>query len=374
MKGTMPKTPRKGGSHGKSVRRATSVNLKDVARAAGVDPSLVSRVLRDDPWPVRAETRKRILEAARELDYRPNALARSLKTRRTGNIGLVIASLDNLGFADVTHGIQRAAAEAGRLVLVLEADALPDDGSGPSKSVTSRIVEEGWVDGLILAYATLQDRYLARLVEQRIPLVLVNRRAPGVSGAVVVDDTLGARMAIAHLAELGHRRIGYVGIDIEADTARRRHQGYRDGLAAAGLDERAGDVQDAPASIEGGYDAVQRFLAAATEQPVTAIFVASLMAALGARTALAEHGLRVPEDISLIAFNDHPIAEHLQPPLTTVRMPNLEMGREAVRMLLGALEGEPVSDRMVDVPPRIVVRGTTARLQGGAARSKGLSG
>jgi LacI family transcriptional regulator len=310
---------------------------------------------------VRPETRQRILDAARELRYRPNALARSLRTRRTGTIGLVIPSLDNVGFAEVTHGIQQAAAQAGRLVLVVEAEALPSDGSGVAEDVYARLVGDGWVDGLIVAYATLEDGHIAHLADQGIPLVLVNRRTTGVHGSVVVDDLAGSRMAVEHLASLGHERIGFVGLDADTDTAHRRRQGYLDGLTASGLPYDAALERPAPPTEPGGRDGIAALLGVDPAARPTSVFAASLMSALGVRAGLAARGLRIPDDVSLIAFNDHAIAEHLAPPLTTVRMPNLKMGREAVQMLLGALEGRPVRDLMVDEAPEIVVRASTAR-------------
>lgn len=333
-----------------------------MARRADVDPSTASRVLRSDPaQQVRPETRQRILDAARDLRYRPNALARSLRTRRTGTIGLVVPSLDNVGFADVTHGIQQAAAEAGRLVLVVEADALPNDGSGVADEMYERLVGDGWVDGLIVAYATLEDSHLGHLADQGIPLVLVNRRTSGVSGSVVVDDLAGSRMAVEHLAALGHERIGFVGLDADTDTAHRRRQGYLDGLAASGRVYDATLEQAVPPTEAGGREGAAALLeATAASGPPTAVFAASLMSALGVRAGIVAGGLRIPDDMSLIAFNDHPIAEHLAPPLSTVRMPNLTMGREAVHMLLAALDGRPVRDLMVEEPPEVIVRASTA--------------
>jgi LacI family transcriptional regulator len=333
--------------------------LKDVARLAEVDASTASRVLRGDPaQQVRPETRARILAAARTLEYRPNVLARSLRTKRTGALGLVVPSLDNIGFADVTHGIQQAAAEAGHLVVVMEAEAVPT-GKQRHGDPLERLVGDGLVDGLIVAFATLGDRHVAQLAERGVPLVLVNRRTRGVSGSVVVDDERGSRMAVEHLAGLGHQRIGYVGLDAETDTATRRRAGYLAAIHGAGLGVDPAFIAAAPPTVEGGRAAITRILATAQPRP-TAIFVASLMSSLGVRAGIVSAGLAIPRDISLVAFNDHPVADHLAPPLTTVRMPNLRMGREAVRMLLAALEGEPVGDVMVDETPEIVIRSSTA--------------
>jgi LacI family transcriptional regulator len=344
--------------------------LRDVADLAGVDPSTASRVLRGDPAQhVRPETRQRILDAARELGYRPNALARSLRTRRTGMIGLLVPSLDNLGFAGVTHGIQRAATEAGRALLMVEAQAHPTAAEVVSDELYERLVGDGLVDGLIVAFASLRDDHVSNLADRGIPLVLVNRRTSGVSGSVVVDDLRGSRMAVENLLRLGHRRVGFVGLDAETDTAVRRRQGYREAVAAAGVGVRPELVASGPPTIEGGQEAVARLLEATGDEPPTAIFVASLMSALGVRTALSSRGLRVPHDISLVAFNDHPIAEHLDPPLTTVRMPSLEMGAMAVGLLLRAIDGEPVGDVMVEEPPPTIMHRASTRAPAPSART-----
>jgi LacI family transcriptional regulator len=345
-----------------------------VAGLAGVDPSTASRVLRGDPAQhVRPETRERILEAAQELRYRPNALARSLRTRRTDTIGLLIPSLDNVGFADVTHGIQRAAAEEGKLVLLVEAEALSSSDKHTADEVYERLIGDGLVDGLIVAFAALQDRHVRSLAERGIPLVLVNRRSSGISGSVVVDDLRGSRMAIEHLTSLGHRRIGFLGLAGDTDTAQRRRQGYLDAMVAAGLASERHREQAEPPTVEGGRAGIERILDADREELPTAIFVASLMSALGVRAGLAAHGLRIPADVSLIAFNDHPIAEHLDPALTTVRMPNLEMGQMAVQQLLKAIDGQPIGDVMVDLAPRIIERASTAAPSAHTAARAGVT-
>lgn len=359
-------------------------NLRDVARRAEVDPSTVSRVLRDDPsQQVRPETRERILVAARELNYRPNALARGLRTRRTDTIGLIIPSLDNLGFSEVTSGIQAAAAGAGKLVMVVDAGAVdgtavewaegddggggagddPEGSAGPGRNesdVYERLIGDGRLDGLIVAFAALDDRHVAQLAERGIPLVLVNRRTTGVHGSVVVDDMRGSATAVDHLVRLGHRRIGSIGLAADTDTARRRDAGYREAMTAAGLrvDERW--VEAGPPTVEGGRAALYRLLAASRAERPTGIVVASLMSAIGVLSALRDSGRHVPADYSIVAFNDHPFANFTAPALTTVRMPNARMGQQAVRMLLDALEGVPVGDLVVDDPPMLVIRESTA--------------
>lgn len=337
--------------------------LKDVARLADVDPSTVSRVLRGDPvQAVRPATRERILAASQHLRYRPNALARGLRTRRTDTLGLIIPTLENVGFSEVTHGIQAAAASAGRLVVVVEAEALARSGvDGGAEDLYSRLITDGRVDGLMVAFATLDDHLVTQLAERGIPLVLVNRRTAGVHGSVVVDDERGSTMAIDHLVGLGHRRIGYVGLAAETDTARRREHGFRTALKASGLAAESGWVVSGPPTLSGGKDAVAPMLALVPERRPTALFVASLLGAIGVLAGLRAGGLAVPADMSVIAFNDHELAAHLDPPLTTVRMPNFRMGAEAVTLLIDAIDGQAQRDVVIDEPPQVIVRGSTVR-------------
>lgn len=337
--------------------------LKDVARLAEVDPSTVSRVLRGDPsQTVRPDTRDRIMAAAGSLRYRPNALARGLRTRRTDTIGLIIPSLENVGFSEVTHGIQAAAAAAGKLVVVIESEALDRFEEASMAEAYSRLITEGRVDGLIVAFATVDDHLVSQLADRGMPLVLVNRRTAGIHGSVVVDDERGSDLAVAHLAELGHTRLGYIGIAAETDTARRRERGFREAMARAGLPVRDAWIAVGSPTIAGGRQAAGALLSQAGSERPTGIFVASLLGAIGVLAELRDQGVPVPAGMSVIAFNDHALAEHLDPPLTTVRMPNFRMGEEAVRLLLEAIDGEAGRDEMIDDAPMVIARRSTARI------------
>ncbi len=333
-------------------------NLKDVAELAKVDTSTASRILNGDSrQAARPETRKRVFDAARTLGYRPNALARGLRTRRTGTVGFIIPSLDNVGFSEVTHGVQAAAADAGKLVMVVEAGALTGLGERSEEHYAS-LIADGRVDGLIVAFASLDDHLVALLAERGTPLVLVNRRTAGITGSVVVDDEAGISLAVRHLVSLGHRRIGYVGLDAQTDTAIRREAGYRNEMDRAGLAVDPAWVANAPPTEFGGHEAIRRLVA--SDLRPTAVAVASLLGAIGALAGAREAGLTVPAGLSVIAFNDHSLAAHLSPPLTTIRMPNFRMGQEAVQMLLRALEGEPPTDVMLEDEPELVMRDSTA--------------
>jgi LacI family transcriptional regulator len=211
-----------------------------------------------------------------------------------------------------------------------------------------------------VAFATLDDRLVAQLADRDLPLVLVNRRTVGVHGSVVVDDEGGSALAVRHLIALGHERIGCIGLAADTDTARRRERGYRRAMEQAGYPVQAGWIVNAAPTEAGGRGAVPALIRLPPRLRPSALFSASLLGAIGILAGLREAGIAVPAGMSLIAFNDHPLAAHLSPPLTTIRMANFEMGEAAVAMLLAAVEGRPVHDQMLDHPPEIVIRASTA--------------
>ncbi|HVO53018.1 MAG TPA: LacI family DNA-binding transcriptional regulator [Solirubrobacterales bacterium] len=338
--------------------------IKDVAKLAGVDTSTVSRVLRDDPQQaVRPETRERIKDAARMLRYRPNAVGRSLRTRRTDTFAVVVPRLDNPGFIEVIQGIQIEAARQGKLVMLVEriAAAAESTSSPRNQDLLASLVLDGRVDGLIAAFATIDDQLVTGLAERQVPLVLVNRRMPGVRGSVAVDDEAGAALATQQLLDLGHRDIAFVGFEPETDTSRRREAGYRSAMEKAALTVDPRRLAVGGPSKQGGADATETILRRDPGSRPTGIVVSNLLGALGALVSVRAAGLRVPEDVSIVAFNDHDLAEDTNPPLTTVRMPNIEMGRQAMGLIVQAAAGLEVGDMMVTEPaPHVVERHSTA--------------
>jgi LacI family transcriptional regulator len=334
--------PHDGGSPGQRPTR-----LRDVAAAAGVDASVASRVLNGDAQlSVRNETRDRVLEAAARLNYRPNRAARALKTARTMAVGMVVPDLANPAFAMIALGAEKRASAAG-YTLMLARGSIP----------ASLADLQGRVDGLLVAAATSETSYRHPLFGG-VPAVLVNRKEPGEIASVIVDDEAGAALAIRHLLELGHRRIAHVAGPQDADTARRRLRGYRAAL-------RLGGVEAAPESVaEASYDEAAGHLAAAAllrlRPRPTALFAANIRIAIGTLSAVRRARLRVPEDVSVIGFDDTPLASYLDPPLTTVRMPLEELGSVAAESLLREIGGRRAESVMVDIPPELVVRGSAA--------------
>lgn len=327
--------------------RRPAVRLRDVADAAGVDPSIVSRILSGDgALTVRPETRRRVLEAASRLSYRPNTAARALKTSKTMALGMIVPELTNVAYATVALGADERASRAGYALLVA------------TGSVRDRLdAIEGRIDGLLVGIATSETIRIGDL-GGALPTVLVNRHELLGIPSVTVDDEAGVVLSTEHLLSLGHRHIGHVAGPQNSDTGRRRLAGYVAAMRAAELEPRSGWMVEASYDEAGGELAATQLLRSSPRP--TALVVANVRAAIGALAAARRLGLSVPHDLSLVGFHDAPVAMYLEPELTTVRMPLREMGSAAVDSLLGLLDGRAVENVRVATPPELVVRGSTA--------------
>lgn len=325
--------------------------MRDVAAAAGVDVSTVSKVLSGAAISVRAETRARIEQAAAELRYRPDASARSLRLSRTGAIGMLVPDFTNAVWSGIVRSAVHEAEAQGRVVLIAEMD--PDQ----SPAGYLHLVHERRIDGLLVATARDQSSLVAELEHDSVPHVFVNRRGGERSLSVLVDDEAGAVAGTRALIEAGHTRIGLIGGPPDIDTSRRRFDGFERTRTAAGLPDPV--VTSGPYSAPGGYRAAQELLAAPGPRP-TAVLAANLMMALGALAAFAEAGVGVPGDMSMVAYDDAELAGFTQPAMTTVAMPHQEMGSIAVRLLERVLAGEPAESIVVPTPPRLIERDSIA--------------
>lgn len=315
------------------------MTLADVAAHAGVDASVVSRVLSRDPrLNIRETTRDRVLRSVKVLDYRPNELARGLRTARSKAFGLLIPDFANPVYASIIAGAEAAATELGYLLVT------------GSLAVQTAVLGEGRVDGLLLAGPEHGLR-------PDVPVILVNRRTPGARRYVILDDERAARLAVEHLAQLGHRRIAHVAGPEAADTAQRRLTGYLKAMTDAGLAVDDDLVVHTDYTDAGGA-AAMRELVGRGRAP-TAVFVANVASAIGALHEARSAGLRLPDDLSVVAVHDLPLAGYLSPPLTTVRMPLGELGRQAITLLASVPADEPVQV-VVDGPMELVVRSSTA--------------
>ena len=325
--------------------------LADVAARAGVDRSVASRVLNEDPkLSVRPATRHRVLRAARELDYTPNALARGLRTARSAAYGLLIPDFANPVYAALVSGAEAAAAERD---CVLVTGSVAGDRSRTERHLA--LLRDGRIDGLLLAGVDADDALAARLARLESRWLLVNRRAAGARRFVVLDDEGAARLAVEHLIGLGHQRIAHLSGPARVDSSQRREAGYRRALAAHGLEP--GPVLRAGYTSEAG-EAAMAALLARRPRP-TAVFVANVASAIGALAAARDAAVGVPGAVSVVAIHDFPLAGHLSPPLTTVRMPLEQLGRRAIERLATAGPADPVEE-VVAGPMELVVRASTA--------------
>ncbi len=352
------------------VARVGPVRLRDLARRVGVHPSTVSRVLSGDPTARLSEaTRRRILDLAYATGYRPNRLARSLKMQRTHILGMLIPDITNPFFSVLFRAVEDAAGGAGYNVILCNTD---DTSARLEQHL--RVLGEGHVDGLLIATAHRGDPAIGGLRARGMPYVLVNRRRDDADDSwIVSDDRGGARQAVEHLACLGHRRIGHIAGSAEISTTAERLAGYREAMAERGLpvDERW-IVEGGLVESEGEQGMEQVLRLPGAERP-TAVFVANDFAALGAMAALRRAGVRVPDEMSIVGYNDSQLAGRSQPPLTTLRVPLQEMGRVAADTLIKRLTGEAGvahSPVQVVLPVELVVRGSTAPPPDGAWASR----
>lgn len=349
--------PEKAGPPGRPA--PGKVTLNDVALLAGVDRSVVSRVINDDPrLNIRPDTRRRVLETIEKLGYRRNAAARSLRTARSYMLGLFIPDFANPVYAEIIKGAETEAGRVGYGLMTASSEGIRQ---GVDHYID--LFGHGRVDGLLFA-GEESGRELEQLRALRLPWVLVNRRIEGSDRYVVLDDEHGSRLAVEHLVALGHRRIAHVAGPETADTARRRRAGYSAAMSSAGLAADPRLVVHADYTPAGGRAAMDELLAA--EHRPTAVFVANVASAVGVLHAVHAAGLSAPADLSVIAMHDMPLADHLVPALTTVRMPLGELGARAVRMMASRGPSEPITE-VVAEPVEVVVRASTGPPRGTAA-------
>src|SRR5712691_4153736 len=328
--------------------------LKELAARAKVHPSTVSRVANQDPGlRIAPETRARIEALLRETEYRPNHVARGLKLRQTLVLAVVIPDITNPFFGGLFRGIEDGAGPRGYQVLLCNTDGSPDRQRAHLQTLAARRV-----DGVILASSFLKDPAVRWLRHQHIPYALVNRFSDeGLDPFVGSDDLMGARLATAHLIEIGHVRIGHLAGQSTVSTGVLRRRGFLAALAGASLAAPAELQVESGFVEEGGVRAMERLLALI--EPPTAVFAVTDMVAAGAYSLVRSRGLRIPEDVAIVGYNDIPLAARLTPGLTTVHVPIDEFGSAAARLLLEQIETGRMAPRRVLYAPQLVVRGST---------------
>ena len=326
--------------------------IKQIADAAGVHPSTVSRAL--DPKKrhlVAEDVAKRIASQAEALGYQPNRVAANLRLGRSDLIGVLLPDIANLVFAPILSGITEALATEGYAPIVAEAGAA----STQQVSFVETLLSQR-VDGLILATVSRDDELVGFCIQRGLPVILVNRsEARDRVSSVVSDDDLGMGLAVDHLVGLGHRRIAHVAGPLSTSTGALRRDGFNRAMSRHGL--RSVVREAAGYTREAGVRAATHLLASA--DAITAIVAANDLLALGVMDALRERGLRCPEDMSIVGHNDMPLMDVISPPLTTVRIEHREMGRGAAKMLIDSIRSGSADVRHVVLRPELIVRRST---------------
>lgn len=334
------------------------VTLSQMAKILGVSPMTVSRALNGQTG-LSADLRQTILSLAAELGYAAYKPARSLKGARTNTLGIV-ADIRLPFMTEIVNTIRDQAAMLGFDAVVYEFSAGRARSLGRALAMLDSII-----DGAVIALPCEPDD--ADILERRLPFVTIERATPS-GPAIVADNYRGAAEATRHLLALGHRRIGFIGGNERLSSARRRHQGYRDALAQAAVPFQPGLVAPGDFSIAGGYNAAMQLLD--VKAWPTAIFAANDLSAVGAMEAATKLGMRIPDDLSIIGFDDMRLALELDPPLTTVRQPFQAMAAEAVDALVAIIAERSTPVKELSLATELIARSSTRAIDARARRQR----
>jgi len=323
--------------------------MVDVARLAGVSYQTVSRVLHDSPQ-VRRETRERVLDAIRQLDYRPSSVAQALVTGRSRTLGVVTFDTTLFGPASTLLGVEEAAHDAGYGISIASLKSLT---RAQVVTAVQRLRDQG-VDGIVVMAPKKSAVDALRHLASDVPVVAVEGGPDETVSVVAVDQLGGAAAATRHLLELGHRTVWHIAGPSNWLEAEQRIDGWRSTLEGAGAD--VPPLVRGDWSARSGYELAQKL---ARTSGVTALFVANDQMALGVLRLFHEVGLHTPKDVSMVGFDDIPEAAYFIPPLTTVRQDFAEVGRRCLHLLLGQIESGARSWSRVVVPTELVLRNST---------------
>lgn len=332
------------------------VGIADIAKAAGVSNTVVSRVMnRDATLRIAEETRKRVLKTAEDLDYAPNSAASSLRSAQSGLIAMVVHDVTNPVYSEILNGAQHKATFLGQAIVISETSALDDRASR-----LLRLIGGGGVDGLILqADSGVSKLAIARAEKKKIPMVLLQTELDTEATLLTLPDKAATELATRHLIELGHSKIGCLATREGLTYSQDRIAGWTSAMHAAGLKIDDSLLEFSDSIIDGGYVMAGKLLAAIPN--LTGLVCCNTVSAIGALEVALQMGFSVPENLSIVSIHDMELARHLRVPLTTVKMPLFEMGASAIEIL--EENREKPGDR-VAVPelPRLIKRSSTRAL------------
>ncbi|MCG9725324.1 substrate-binding domain-containing protein [Vibrio brasiliensis] len=331
--------------------------MKDIAKLAGVSTSTVSHVINKSRF-VSEEISLRVNNAAQQLNYRPSALARSLKINRTKTIGMLVTTSTNPFFGEVVKGVERSCYQQGYNLILCNTEG---DNERMRESINTLLQKR--VDGLILMCSSLEGERID-VFEQYpdIPVVVMDWGPMLFTSDKIQDNSLrGGYLAAKYLIESGHQQIGCITGPLVKHQAQMRYEGYKRALNEAGLDFNANWIIEADFECEGGYEAFNKMFAKGSLP--SSIFVCNDMMAMGVINAANEKGIRIPQDLSIIGYDDIHIAKFMSPSLTTIHQPKYRLGKAAVEALLNRLEKGAIDAQVVQLEPTLVERSTVLNIK-----------
>jgi LacI family transcriptional regulator len=332
-----------------------SVTIKDIARLSGVSTATVSKIINGKDSDISKSTIERVKRIIEEQNYSPNIVARSMITKKTKTIGLVIPDVRNPFFTDLVRGAEDVANERGYSLLFCNTD---DDLKKEIKYINNLI--EKRVDGIALAGAAERNQSLEENIDIKVPIVSLDRNVyfKGIEGKIEVDNFSGAYDAVTHLIQLGHKNIMFLSGPLNIKLSKDRLEGYKRALADNNIAYNEKLVIFGKYSSESGYERIRN---RTLDKSMTAIFCGNDLIAIGAMNALKEKNIRIPEDISIVGFDDIYISSLVTPALTTVTQPSYEIGYQAVEILIDILECKKDSSKKLGIKLELKVRESTCK-------------
>lgn len=341
------------------MTKSPKATLNVVANLADVSITTVSRVLsgKAEKYRISKRTKDEVLRIAKDLQYEPNQLARALRMKQTYTIGMIIPDISNPFFSSIARYVEVESRRAGYSVMICDSQ---EDTAVEKDSI--KILETKKVDGMLICPVGKESKHIFKMAEQNIPVVMVDRYFPELKLSYVVSDNYnGSIQAVNHFAEKGHRRIAFIqgipGSSVNEDRLR----GYRDAHMLSGIPINESYIVGDNFGEQNGYIGTKMLLN--ESKPPTAIFAGSNLISLGSMRAIKEEHLSIPDDISMIAFDDQPYSEFLPSPMTAVRQKIEELGKLSIKLLLNEMNSDEISDKKrIVVPTELIVRNSVKKL------------